>query len=140
MLWTFKPDFELKLLFDDTLYLAGYNIVSTGGGNLGLLFHWYTVHVPRADYQLFIHVVDTQTGQMLGQIDEPLSKGTHPTTTWNSNEIVFETVTLPPNLAYGNACHCKLEMGLYQLKDGTRAFIKDDGQHPVGDHVDETIQ
>jgi len=140
VLWTFKPDIELKLLFDDSLYLAGYTTVPAQDGSVGLLFHWYTTHVPKVDYQLFIHVINTQSGQMIGQVDGPLGNGTHPTSTWTANEIVFETVSLPANLAPTSQCKCTLEFGLYQLKDGTRSLIKNEAQQPIGDHFEQIIK
>lgn len=138
VLWTFHPQYELNVTFDNSLYLAGYHVLESVG-QLDLLFHWYTVQIPDIAYHLFLHVIDPKTGETVGQVDVPLGQGFHPTNTWRKNEIVFETISIPADLLAKVESPYVIHVGLYDLDSGARAIITDKAKDVVGDHLILTI-
>ncbi len=139
VLWTFRPNQPLNVVFDGSLFLAGYHVLQAEDGGVGLLFHWYTQRTTPAAYNLFIHVLDPVTGQPVGQADTPLGRGSHPSNTWRLNEIVFETVQIPGDILRRASRPYHVRLGLYQVDTGTRAAITDDGGQAIGDHLDIVI-
>ncbi|MBI5879291.1 MAG: hypothetical protein HZB53_16715 [Chloroflexi bacterium] len=76
------------------------------------------------DYQVFVHVVDTQ-GRLWAQRDRPPMDGTRPTTTWQMGELLRDPYVLtippdaPPNLL--------VQAGLYRLDTGMRLRTRTGG-------------
>ncbi|OQY90071.1 MAG: hypothetical protein B6D41_09990 [Chloroflexi bacterium UTCFX4] len=97
--------------------------------------------IPDADYTLFAHVVDAN-GKIVAQKDaEPLDNQ-YPTTLWNAEEIVGNTLEmqLPRDLAAGTYT---LEFGMYRAKDLQRLPVSgtDWGRWRVeGDHIVTPIE
>ena len=124
VLWAFHPDHELNAVFDDRLQLVGYNVYRNQAGQINLLLHWYTLNPPAIDYHMFLHIIDPATATLAGQADTVLGKGTHPTTTWTQNEIVFESVALPAEALQKFRPPYHLRIGLYDLSSGQRAQVQ----------------
>jgi hypothetical protein len=133
--WTFRADHLVNLSFNGELFLQGYNLEPTPDGGIALLFHWYTLATPMADYHYFLHIVDPQTGKLLGQNDGALGKGVHPTSQWRHAEIVFEQISLPGEMVLHLPSELSVEFGLYDLKMGQRARIISGNQTLPGDSV-----
>ncbi len=97
--------------------------------------------IPDSDYTLFAHVVDAN-GEIVAQKDaEPLDNQ-YPTTLWNAEEIVGNTLEmqLPRDLAAGTYT---LEFGMYRAKDLQRSPVSgiDWGRWRVeGDHIVTPIE
>jgi len=133
VLWTFRPQVVLNLTFDNTLTLIGYNVNRTAEGRSSLIMHWYTRRIPEVAYNIFVHLIDPESGKLVAQADTQLGKGIHPTNTWRQNELVYEPIDLPPEMAQKPYT---VRIGLYQLDTGTRAQIQTADQKAIGDHVD----
>ncbi len=136
VLWTFRPEVSLDLTFNDSIELLGYHILRGENGDVGLLVHWYTIKPTSFDYNLFIHVIDPETGQLVGQADGPLGQGTHPTSTWRQNELVFEEFRIPAGLVEKSR---HLRIGLYQLTNGQRAPIRNGQNLLATDFMDVVL-
>jgi Gpi18-like mannosyltransferase len=139
VLWTFRPQQPLNVVFDGSLFLAGYHVLQAEDGGVGLLFHWYTQRPTPDAYNVFIHVLDPVTGELVGQADAPLGRGSHPSNTWRLNEIVFETVQIPVDILRRVSRPYHVRLGLYQVGTGTRAAITDESGQALGDHLDIVI-
>jgi 4-amino-4-deoxy-L-arabinose transferase-like glycosyltransferase len=77
--------------------------------------------IPNADYVLFVHVVDAQ-GSIVAQRDAQPLNNTYPTSLWNANEQVRDTlrVEIPRDASAGNYT---LELGAYRADTLTRLPI-----------------
>jgi hypothetical protein len=80
---------------------------------------WGTPDSIPADYQLFVHLRDAQSGQTEAQADGPPLDGWYPTSWWRPNTLIEETRSfpLPADLSPG-IYH--LVVGFYSLADGHR--------------------
>ena len=128
ILWTFRPQHVLNLNFNNELFLIGYDVQQDGKD---LLLYWYTRRKPLAAYQLFVHLLDPQTSQLVAQGDIPLGRGRHPSDTWRPDELVFEPVAVPPTSL---PSPLRLDFGLYQLDTGRRVTIQ--GTNGPTDHFE----
>jgi hypothetical protein len=126
VLWAFRPDNPLNLTFADHLVLIGCTRLT---GNK-VLFNWYTRRTTNTAYQIFVHLIDPKTGEIVKQADTQVGGTTHPTNSWRQNELIFDVVELPADYsAY------RIELGLYELASGARAEIRDSANKTVGDHI-----
>jgi hypothetical protein len=70
--------------------LLGYNLSArkiNAGGVLKLNLHWLALREMEADYSLELWLADAR-GQLVGRLVASPSRATHPTTAWQSGEIV----------------------------------------------------
>ncbi len=133
VLWAFRPQYPINVSFDNKLFLIGYNVLKTPDGRTSLLLHWYTSRIPDIAYNLFVHLIDPDSGKIIAQADTPLGKGIHPTNTWRQNELVFEPVDLPSEISQKPYT---IRIGLYNLATGARAEVQNAAQKSVGDFVE----
>ena len=63
----------------------------------------------------------------------------HPSNTWRQNEIVFDTIALPPDALAKKGGPYRVEIGVYRPDTGTRATVNDQNGKNIGDHVELTI-
>ncbi len=138
VLWAFRPNYSVNVQFGRSLLLIGYHAITTERGN-SLLFHWYTQHPTNVAYTMFVHVLDANTGSLVGQADTPLGEGVRPTNTWRQNEPVFESVDLPADLLKRTTRPFHVRVGLYAQGDGQRALIENKNQTFCDDHIDITL-
>jgi hypothetical protein len=94
-----------------------------------LTLYWQAETAPRADYTVFVHLLDA-AGQVVAQADAPPAAGRYPTSLWDSDEIIIDERTLP---AVPSGPHT-LAIGLYRPDTGERlpaaGFV--DGVVPLG--------
>ena len=133
ILWTFHPQHRLNDTFSNSLFLAGYDVNTDVNGDMSLLLYWYTYQPTDIDYNIFVHLSNSTSQELLGQADVPLGQGTHPTSTWRNGEIVFDEIILPKNLPVPGTI---IRLGLYQLSNGFRAQVVDSNQKSMGDSIE----
>lgn len=140
VLWTRRPQYPMDLLFDNSLRLVGYDVSyqvpnqSRNQGEQGqpasLILYWQIAQPTTKDYHVFVHLVDSENGAMLGQLDAMLGQFVRPSATWRLYEIVSERYDLPPTKP-GQPFN--LRVGLYQFSSGRRAEIVDQAGVSRGD-------
>jgi hypothetical protein len=64
---------------------------------------WNATTVQETDLDLHLRLV-SQTGQTQSQISLPLGYGWHPTTTWETGQMLRQVIQLPGDLPEGNYC------------------------------------
>ncbi|MFQ5612667.1 MAG: hypothetical protein ACE5H9_11100, partial [Anaerolineae bacterium] len=85
---------------------------------------WQAETTPRADFTVFVHVVD-QAGSVVAQADGPPAQGAYPTSLWDAGEIIADEreIVLPGDLPPG--CYTLL-VGLYRPDSGERLPVAGD--------------
>ena len=107
-----------------------------GGGQIALLgvqrtaggvsLRWRALAAPRADYTVFVHVLDA-AGKLLAQQDGPPRDGSYPTSLWSAGEVVDD----PHALALPAQPGLRLEIGLYTYPDLRRLPLDGGGDSLV---------
>lgn len=114
-----KPfDRALPARFGDALHLRGVTLTQAAG-QLILTPAWDVRGRPAADYQVFLHLLDS-SGKRVAQIDiAPGGGGGRPTSIWQPGEQIAVPLQLPlpANLPSGEY---QLTMGVYDLANGER--------------------
>jgi hypothetical protein len=110
--------------FDDQIELLGYD-AAPWDGEVAVALHWRSIQVPRADYTVFVHLLDAD-GEVVSQHDGPPQDGAYPTSTWDAGEVVVDEriLLLPPDLTPGLY---SLWVGLYLPASGERLAVAGGG-------------
>lgn len=122
--------------FDDQAQLIGYHLDDLRpGGASAVTLTWLALQRPRADYKVFLHLVD-QDGQLWAQHDGEPGYYFSPTTRWQRGEILDDRHELawradaaPPPGRY------LLLAGLYDPATGQRLPVLDAAGNPTGDQT-----
>jgi len=128
----FTPTFELAANFGTVAQLTGYDLPATlfkPGDVLPLTLYWRGLQPQRADWHVFVHLMDPQNDTTAGikaQWDSAPRSGTYPFWVWQPDEWVAEpsNLYLPPETPPGDYA---LLVGVYNLATGERALL---GQAP----------
>ncbi len=104
----------LDVRFGDAISLVGYDWkreIDASGTQFSLTLVWRSDSYTEKSYKVFVHYVDSATGQLLDQSDAVPSDWTHPTQEWKIGEYVVDThiLTLPT----GNVSGGEIRVGLY---------------------------
>ena len=97
------------------------------GCTCDLTLHWGAFAPLPKDYQVFMHLRDPKTNQIVAQADGPPLDGWYPTSWWPVGEAIVDerSFTLPTDVPLGKY---DLVVGLYDLVSGERPW----GEHFLG--------
>lgn len=117
-----SPAYPLEAEFGGQTRLLGYDLGPVRPGQpLPVTLYWQAVQETEEDYTVFIHLVDSQTGQIIAQVDEEPVHGTYPTSLWVTGEVVRDEHTLSlPSVPPGTYT---LQIGLYIPSTGARLTV-----------------
>lgn len=89
------------------------------GQEYSIMLRWGVGTPVQADYQIFVHLRDPESGENVAQADGPPLDGWYPTSWWTDGEIVEEErrFQVPADLRRG---HYRLVVGFYELETGQR--------------------
>lgn len=89
------------------------------GANAPLALRWGVAQSVDRDLQLYVHLRDSSSGEMIAQFDGPPLGGSYPTSWWEQDEVVVDerTISLPSTVAPGDY---SLHVGWYDLVSGER--------------------
>ncbi len=112
-----QPDFSppadltpLTARFEEQIALRGYTL-DTRDGAVVLTLGWEALTPPAEDVVRFVHLVDTETGEILAQVDGHPRRNSYPFSQWSEGEFVTETVWLTPSAEMPDSV--ALAIGLY---------------------------
>jgi len=113
-------DTQLATDFGGQVILYGYTAATTDE-SFELRLVWRAVRPMTRDYTVFVHLVDTATGDIIAQQDQMPDANAYPTSLWLEGEFVedvyrFETPTGPFDV----------RVGLYNAATGQRLLTADD--------------
>lgn len=91
------------------IILRDYTISQPSPDSLTLQLTWLAQSRMTTSYKLFIHLISQQTGELVRQSDTIPNNWGYPTTWWEQNELISDTLTLPT---------ANLPPGRYQLRLG----------------------
>jgi hypothetical protein len=103
-------------------------------GVLAVTLHWRSLQPSKADYTVFVHLLDS-SGDVIAQHDGQPRGGAYPTSVWDAGEVLTDEhpLRLPADLPSGEY---RLRVGLYLLETGERLPAKGGGDSvevgPVG--------
>jgi hypothetical protein len=122
---TITPNPAIDVTFDNQIKLAEAFYWPTISANsaLPVELHWQALRPVTDDYQVFIHLVDSQ-GKIIAQADGQPAQWARPTSTWAVGEIIVDRhgLWLPSEVTPGEY---RLRIGLYRLVDGQRLYLPD---------------
>jgi len=80
--------------FGKEIVLRGYTL-HRRGNTLELTLYWQAMARPGGDYKVFVHLFDPTTESIAAQDDAPPCRGGCPTSTWNTGQLIVDSITLP---------------------------------------------
>ena len=118
--------------FDGLVALRGYEVRLPNDGNsvaagepIDIDLYWEVTGQPPGDYLLFVHLIDRETGALIGQRDTHPGLGNFPASQWQPGDRFVERLQLyVPETAYVPA-DAELRVGHYAPGDGYRLGITD---------------
>lgn len=106
---------------DEALHLLGYEAVEQwrAGEKHSLALKWGVARPVAEDYQIFVHLRDQETGEIVAQADGPPLDGWYPTSWWTAGEVIVDerSFALPDSVPAGRY---QLVTGFYELESGQR--------------------
>ncbi|CAG0930996.1 hypothetical protein TFLX_01951 [Thermoflexales bacterium] len=124
---------RLSATWGDMIRLNGYGL-QVSPATLELTVNWQALRNIPTSYKVFVHVVDPATNAVIAQDDSVPQHWTHPTDTWEPDEIIVDTITVP--LSEVPPGKYQINIGMYDPATGERLAISStDGQR----HSDEAV-
>jgi hypothetical protein len=108
---------ETDAMFGTALKLLGYDL-QTQANKVTLKLHWQALRRMDESYKFFVHLVDSETGDLVAQADFIPYDSTYHTTWWEAEEVVSDEVVL--SLADVPPATYRLEVGVYDSDSGQR--------------------
>ena len=94
---------------------------TTGNNVLRVDLRWQALKRMDSSYKVFLHLIDPATGEVAGQIDTMPRDWGYPTTWWEKDEMVSDSLQL--SLVDIPQGHYELFVGLYDAATGERLPI-----------------
>jgi uncharacterized membrane protein len=116
--------------FGSDIELLAYQTRAAEDGALEVALHWRALRRVDAQYTAFVHLLDAR-GERVGQSDGAPVDGLMPTDTWTPGHVVVDR-----HVARAGAAPARLQLGLYDPRDGRRLPITARGLPGPGDTVD----
>ncbi len=124
---TIKPQHPIMIKLTETgggsITLLGYDVgAGKAGGSLPLILYWRCDTPLKADYTVFVHLLDPK-GATAAQRDTEPRSGAYPTSRWQAGEVVVDEqyVPLPAGLSPADY---QMQVGMY-LPSGARLNTTD---------------
>ena len=123
-----------SVTFGQVLDLLGYD-VHREPDSLHLTLHWQARD--RLDYfKFFVHLYDTQSGDLVTQYDTVPKEWTYPTNWWEAGEVVSDEITLPSDTIPAGVY--RIAVGVYNPDTLERLPVQTESGPPSGDHFELT--
>lgn len=111
------PAVEADATFGTALKLLGYDLHREANA-VTLTLHWQALRRMEESYTFFVHLVDSETGDLVAQADFIPYDSTYYTTWWEAGEIVSDEAVL--SLVNVPPATYRLEIGVYERDSGQR--------------------
>ncbi|MCP4357152.1 MAG: hypothetical protein GY796_03925 [Chloroflexi bacterium] len=116
----FAPANDTNANWQDKITLHGYDLAQTDD-MLQLTLYWQGQQPLNDSYKVFIHIVNSDSGDIVAQSDTIPRNWSYPTTAWEAGEIVRDVVEIP--LAGVADGAYDIWIGLYQTDIGERLKV-----------------
>ncbi len=121
----------VNLSFGDEIRLLGIETAHKDD-TLALTFYWQGMQRMTADYKLFVHLFDAETGAMAAQYDAMPREWSYPTSYWPPGKLIDDNVLLALDEVENGRYH--LAVGLYNPQTGERLPVTDATGQPIPDN------
>ena len=123
-----KPLIKTDLEWNDgEIALLGYDLVEIQNSEeIELTLHWAANERPEGSYVRFVHVINTETNELVMQSDQVPLNGAYPTYWWESGEFIDDKINL--SLAELPAGEYEIVTGLYDLQSQARLTVAQNGR------------
>ena len=110
---------QIQAMFGSFIQLSGYDLTRLEKERLQLDLAWQVQAQPDDNYALFVHLIETGSGEIAAQADLVPGNGLRPTRGWRAGEVITDTIILdaPSELTPGGY---QINVGLYNPGNGVR--------------------
>lgn len=136
------PPFQqhpLYAWFTPAISFRGYDLnqdTFRPGDPINLMLYWESADLVQANYIVFVHVLDPNTGNLIAGQDGPPDYGNTPTWKWQADMQLIRDqrqLSLPADVPPGTY---SLRIGMYDAATQERVPITDLHNQPLGDGLD----
>jgi hypothetical protein len=118
-----EPQTPLAVDVGSSLVLAGYDGPQIGTQSLDLTLFWQAKEEMDISYKFYVHLFDTESGELAAQLDVVPRDWSYPTNVWHAGEYVSDSLSLPlSGLEPGTY---RVEVGVYHPDTGERLTAVD---------------
>ncbi len=121
-----SPQVSTSILWDQRISLLGYDLpnIDPGAEVLPITVYWQAKSKMENSYIVYFHLIDSETGILVGQADVVPWGWSYPTSWWAAGEVVEDTVQIPmEKLLPGRY---ELRIGWYDEQTGVRLIPESD--------------
>ena len=118
------PSEPLDVRLGTVLALHGHDL-DESDDRLELTLYWQSLKQMETSYKTFVHLIAVDSGEIVAQEDQIPRDWTHPTTRWESGEVVEDAVTL--SLEGIPSGEYRLSVGAYAAETGERLPARGEG-------------
>jgi hypothetical protein len=111
---------EVGAAFGDALRLLGYDL-RTDMDAVHITLHWQALRKMDTNYTMFVHVLDSTSGEIVSQVDVMPYGFTYFTAWWQAGEVVSDPIVVPLEGIHSGIYN--LAVGAYDAKTGERLMI-----------------
>lgn len=111
---------EVNGNWQDIILLKGYDH-EVRNNTLEMLLYWQALDNVNTSYKMFLHLIDNQSGELVGQIDYIPQSWSYPTDWWVDGEFIADPVSLSLDGLPGG--EYQIWLGIYDPDDGERLSI-----------------
>jgi hypothetical protein len=124
-----RPAHPLRVRWGDAILLRGYELQGSAE-SLELTLYWQAKQRMDVSYKVFVHLIEATTGTIVTQDDAVPRRWTYPTSWWERDEMVEDTISL--SLDGVSSGWYRLVVGLYNPETGERlpAYSADGERYP----------
>jgi hypothetical protein len=126
------PEHEVDAQWETLITLLGYNLQQSDE-ELLLTLYWQADDRMSRSYKVFVHLIDETTGTIVAQNDSIPRQWGYPTTLWEREEVVDDTIVLPVG-EIGPGSY-RLQVGLYDPDTGNRLGVSTSNEKLYPDNV-----
>jgi hypothetical protein len=121
------PSKRVNARLGEQIALLGYDTVRTGN-EIALTLYWDSIAETRADYTVFVHLLDA-SGRVIAQDDAQPGHRSYPTSRWRAGQMILDDyhLAVPP----GTRDELKIEIGMYVLDTGARLRVTEANGAPM---------
>lgn len=119
--------------FGDVIGMGALRMTRTGD-QVQVCLRWFSLASTPTNYHVFMHILEGENSNLVGQADFEPKSGRYPTSAWTPGEAIDDCATIvAPNLPQNG---WRIGIGLYNFETGQRLPARDAQAFPL---VEDTV-
>jgi hypothetical protein len=106
-------DAEILANWDNKIGLVSYMVNQASADTLDIQVEWLAQQRMEQSYKFFVHVIDSATRELVGQVDTVPVDWSYPTNWWEQGEVISDNLHL--TLPAGLSGEYEVRLGFYSL-------------------------